>query len=119
MTCVALCSAFSEEDDAAAKESSDAFDVDSDFATPSTRSRKRSSMCERESFSELPGLPEDLSKPVPLLGLCLLDISPLAWRTGHRNVRDVRLADYLHVRAVLDGDDEQPGKPDDALSSET
>ena len=72
-----MCSAFSEEDDVRAEESSDAFDADSDFAASSTRSRKRSSMCERESFSELPGLPEDLSKcPHGIIspGFCISDV---------------------------------------------
>lgn len=69
-----MCASFSEEDNIGVEEGSDAFDADSDFATPSTRSRKRSSMVERESFSELPGLPEDLSKLVLTLSL----LSPLA-----------------------------------------
>jgi hypothetical protein len=39
----------------------DSFDTDSEMDTPKPRGRKRSSMVERESFSELPGLPEELS----------------------------------------------------------
>ena len=77
-----------EEDDAEAG-GGDSFDGDSELASPTTRSRKRSSAVERESvrselhhantllskptpltaltharlqFSELPGLPEDLSE---------------------------------------------------------
>ena len=68
---------FSDDDGVGAEEGSDAFDADSDFATPSTRSRKRSSMAERESFSELPGLPEDMSKPVLTLS-CVAHGSPAA-----------------------------------------
>lgn len=49
------------EEDGSTAEGKDKFDTDSDLAS-ATPSRKRSSMVERESFSELPEMPEDLSK---------------------------------------------------------
>jgi len=93
---------FSDEDGVEAEEGSDTFDVDSDFATPGTRSRKRSSMVERESFSELPELPEDLSKPV---------LTPASRTRRRLRALSVLLTTFT-LCAVTDGADDHPDQTD-------
>jgi hypothetical protein len=59
--CGAHCRDDEDGETAGMGEDLDSFDTDSEMDTPKPRGRKRSSMVERESFSELPGLPEELS----------------------------------------------------------